>query len=60
MHFVHKQKGNRPSDGYSLIFGLHGGGGVPKATNDQQWKNHKNLYGKYLDEGTIWVAPRSV
>jgi len=43
-----------------LVFGLHGGGGVPKETNDQQFSNHKNFYGKYLPEGTVWVAPRSV
>lgn len=60
MHFVHKQKGDRPSDGYMLVFGLHGGGGVPKDVNDQQFSNHKNLYGKYLPDGSIWVAPRSV
>ena len=37
MKFFQNKKGSRPSNGYSLIFGLHGGGGVAKETNDQQY-----------------------
>lgn len=30
INFVYSTKGNRPPNGYTLIFGLHGGGGCPK------------------------------
>lgn len=29
MKFEYKTKGSRPASGYTLIFGLHGGGGCP-------------------------------
>lgn len=28
MNFVYKTKGSRPNNGYTLIFGFHGGGGT--------------------------------
>lgn len=44
MKFVYRTKGSRPSNGYSLIFGLHGGGGCTSEVNDGQFNNHKTLY----------------
>jgi hypothetical protein len=29
MKFIFKAKGKKPQNGYSLIFGFHGGGGCP-------------------------------
>lgn len=48
MKFTYKQKGQRPSKGYLLIFGFHGGGGCAAQVNDGQYNNHKNLYNEYL------------
>lgn len=28
MNFVYRLKGNRPTNGYTLTFGFHGGGGT--------------------------------
>lgn len=36
--------GDRPRDGYALVFGLHGGGGCETSVNDQQFNNHLTLY----------------
>ena len=59
LKFQYFTRGNRPINGYSLIFGLHGGGGCPKEVNDQQFKNHINLYNNFLPQGVIWMALRS-
>lgn len=48
--------GKKPAAGHSLWISLHGGGGAPKAVNDQQWENQKKLY--KLDEG-MYVVPRA-
>ncbi len=48
--------GEKPEKGHSLWISMHGGGGAPKAVNDQQWENQKKLY--KLDEG-IYLAPRA-
>jgi len=48
--------GKKPAAGWSLYISLHGGGGAPKAVNDQQWENQKRLY--KLDEG-IYLVPRA-
>ena len=50
-----KTFGVEPKEGWSLWISMHGGGGAPKAVNDQQWENQKRLY--RLEEG-IYVAPR--
>lgn len=57
LHFTYKMFGGMPPGGYSLVFGLHGGGGCPKEKNDKQWENHKGLY--TLPDGCIWFTPRS-
>jgi pimeloyl-ACP methyl ester carboxylesterase len=33
-----KKVGKRPARGWPLFIAMHGGGGVPKAINDSQWK----------------------
>ena len=48
MKFTYFKKGDQPPNGYSLIFGFHGGGGCPPEVNDSQFKNHQHLYDKYL------------
>lgn len=59
MNFTYQTKGQRPPNGYILIFGFHGGGGCPPAVNNSQFNNHKNLYNKFLPDGSIWFTPRS-
>jgi hypothetical protein len=53
---VHDQK---PVGGYRLIFGFHGGGGCPPETNNDQYRNHFNLYDNLLPRGSIWFIFRS-
>ena len=59
MRFQYFTRGKKPQGGYTLIFGLHGGGGCPADVNDQQHQNHLHLYDEFLPEGVIWLAPRS-
>jgi poly(3-hydroxybutyrate) depolymerase len=56
MPFFFKVFGDKPKDGHSLWFSLHGGGGAPRRVNDQQWENQKRLY--TLREG-LYLAPRA-
>ena len=49
--------GDQPADGRSLYISLHGGGGAPKETNDQQWDNQKRLY--QPAEG-VYLCPRAI
>lgn len=60
MPFYYQIFGSEPSNGYSLFISLHGGGGVPAATNDQQYKNQKHLYDATMNslEG-VYLAPRA-
>ena len=52
--------GQEPADGRSLYISMHGGAGAPKAVNDQQWENQKQLYrpaeGVYLTPRAPWDA----
>lgn len=48
--------GRMPADGRSLYISMHGGGGVPKEVNDEQWVNQIYLYKP--TEG-LYVAPRA-
>lgn len=54
--FKFKVFGERPADGRSLYISMHGGGSVPHAVNDQQWRNQIGLYAPR--EG-VYVAPRA-
>jgi hypothetical protein len=56
MRWEERVFGDAPTNGRSLWISMHGGGGAPKAVNDQQWKNQIGLYKP--DEG-IYVAPRA-
>ena len=56
MPFTIKVFGEKPADGRSMVFSMHGGGGAPKAVNDGQWENQKRLY--TLEEG-VYVVPRA-
>jgi hypothetical protein len=45
-----KKVGKRPANGWPLFIAMHGGGGVPKAFNDSQWK-HMQIY--YRDQKEV-------
>ena len=49
--------GNAPAEGRALYISLHGGGGAPAATNNQQWRNQMTLY--QPAEG-IYLCPRGI
>lgn len=57
MIFEIKYFGTRPTNGYTLFIGMHGGGGCKKEINDQQFENHKNIYD--FPDGIVWFTPRS-
>ena len=54
--FKFKVFGERPEDGRSLYISMHGGGSVPQAVNDQQWRNQIGLY---TPREGVYVAPRA-
>ena len=57
MPFWYAIYGDPPEgEGRSLYISMHGGGGAPKAVNDQQWENQKRLYKPA--EG-VYLAPRA-
>jgi dienelactone hydrolase len=56
MPWLEKVFGEAPTNGRSLWISMHGGGGAPKAVNDQQWRNQIRLY--QPEEG-IYIAPRA-
>ena len=55
-----KAVGDRPRAGWPLVIAMHGGGGVPKEVNDQQWQ-HMQVYYKDHPEagGYLYVALRA-
>ena len=56
MPFYYKIFGDKPKEGRSLYFSLHGGGGTTQQVNDQQWNNQKGLYRPA--EG-VYLVPRA-
>ena len=52
-----KTFGTAPAEGRALYISLHGGGGAPAATNNQQWRNQMTLYKPA--EG-IYLCPRGI
>lgn len=57
MPFWYAVYGDPPKgEGRALYISMHGGGGAPKAVNDQQWENQKRLYKPA--EG-VYLAPRA-
>ena len=49
--------GSIPAGGRSLVISLHGGGGAPAATNNQQWENQKKLY---QPNDAVYLCPRAI
>ena len=56
MKFDLKYYGEKPKDGWSLYFSLHGGGQTEPEVNEKQWVRHQNLY--KVNEGIVFI-PRS-
>jgi pimeloyl-ACP methyl ester carboxylesterase len=56
MPFAYRIFGEKPADGRSLYFSLHGGGNAPPEINDQQWVNQRSLYN--IKEG-LCIVPRA-
>ncbi|HUE36508.1 MAG TPA: hypothetical protein VMO20_03895, partial [Candidatus Acidoferrum sp.] len=55
-----KYVGQRPANGWALFIALHGGGGVPKEVNDDQWRKMQRYYRKHPEAGGyIYLAPRA-
>jgi hypothetical protein len=59
--YLWRYVGTKPADGWSLVIAMHGGGGVPKEVNDQQWDS---MYRAYYHEhpeagGYIYLALRA-
>lgn len=52
--------GVRGADGYALVIAMHGGGGVPKQVNDQQWQVMQRYYREHPEAGGYrYVALRA-
>ncbi len=47
------------TNGRSLFLSLHGGGGVPAAVNESQWRNQLALGQSYRPAEGIYLAPRA-
>ena len=56
MKFDLKYYGEKPKEGWSLYFSLHGGGQTEPAVNEKQWVRHQTLY--KVKEGIVFI-PRS-
>lgn len=56
MPFSLERRGRRPARGWPVFIALHGGGGVPKEVNDQQWEVMQRYY---RASDCIYVAPRA-
>ncbi|HWV70643.1 MAG TPA: dienelactone hydrolase family protein [Pseudosphingobacterium sp.] len=56
MPIAYRVFGEKPADGRSLYFSLHGGGNAPPAINNQQWENQRTLYS--IPEG-LCIVPRA-
>ena len=52
--------GERPPGGWALVVAMHGGGGVDKAINDQQWQHMQVYYRPHPEAGGyLYVALRA-
>lgn len=56
-----RQVGTKPKDGWGLVIAMHGGGGVAKQFNDEQWEGMFRSYYKDHPEvgGYIYLALRA-
>lgn len=59
--YRYRRVGEKPKEGWSLVIAMHGGGGVPKPINDNQWEGM--FKGYYKDNpaagGYIYLALRA-
>ncbi|HUS47510.1 MAG TPA: transglutaminase domain-containing protein [Phycisphaerae bacterium] len=52
--------GKMPENGWPLFIVMHGGGGAPKAVNDQQWRIMQVYYRDHAEKGGyLYLAPRA-
>lgn len=51
--------GKAPTNGWSLFFSLHGGGGAPHALNESQWRNQIRLARAYRPREGFYLVPRA-
>ena len=51
--------GEKPDRGYPLFIAMHGGGGVPKRFNDQQWEIMQRYYLRPAGGSCVYVALRA-
>jgi pimeloyl-ACP methyl ester carboxylesterase len=52
--------GERPTNGWALFIAMHGGGGAPKAVNDEQWEEMQTHYKNHPEMGGyIYLALRA-
>lgn len=52
--------GERPGNGWPLVVAMHGGGGVEKEVNDQQWQHMQVYYRPHPETGGyLYVALRA-
>lgn len=55
-----KTVGERGPQGYALVIAMHGGGGVPPAVNDSQWRHMQVYYREHPEAGGYhYVALRA-
>jgi len=59
--YLWRHVGEKPKNGWGLFIAMHGGGGVPKEVNDQQWHKMFDVYYRDHPEagGYIYLALRA-
>lgn len=59
--YLWRHVGSKPAGGWALVIAMHGGGGAPKAVNDQQWHSMFERYYKEHPEagGYVYLALRA-
>jgi transglutaminase-like putative cysteine protease/pimeloyl-ACP methyl ester carboxylesterase len=58
--FVVKSVGEKPVKGWGLVIAMHGGGGVPKQVNDDQWRIMQRYYRDHPEaRGYLYCALRA-
>lgn len=59
--YLWRHVGDRPADGWALVIAMHGGGGAPKAVNDNEWRYMFEHYYKEHPEagGYVYLALRA-
>ena len=59
--YLWRHIGTKPPDGWALVIAMHGGGGMAKEINDQQWRSMFERYYKPHPEagGYVYMALRA-